>query len=205
MLLTLLLFSLQQIKNLRRSLPFIFQGTVRSLPGEREIERTKRPVRILRDTGASLTVVLEGILEFSSETATGEKALIRGVELGFIQVPLHNINLNCDLIAGLITVGVIASLLYISATFQRLMNSVTGSISNCNAYIDDIVLYHFSWQDHIQWLKDVFTSLTAANLTINLAKSDFGKATITYLGHEVGQGKVKPVQAKVDILYLVAV
>lgn len=36
-----------------------------------------------------------------------------------------------------------------------------------------------------------------AHLTVNLAKCDFACATVTYLGHVVGQGQVWPVQAKV--------
>lgn len=34
-------------------------------------------------------------------------------------------------------------------------------------------------------------------LTLNLAKCEFGKATVTYLGRQVGQGQVRPVEAKV--------
>lgn len=84
------------------------------------------------------------------------------------------------------------------ATFQRLMNTVTASIPNCSSYIDDIILYHCSWKEHLQGLSDLFSCLTEANLTINLAKSEFGKATVTYLGHEIGHGKVRPVKAKTE-------
>ena len=35
-----------------------------------------------------------------------------------------------------------------------------------------------------------------AELTINLMKSEFGKATVKYLGHVVGQGQVRPLEAK---------
>lgn len=34
-------------------------------------------------------------------------------------------------------------------------------------------------------------------LTANLANCDFASATVTYLGHVVGQGRVSPMQAKV--------
>lgn len=34
--------------------------------------------------------------------------------------------------------------------------------------------------------------------TLNLAKCDFAKATVTYLGKVVGQGKVRPISAKVS-------
>ncbi len=39
-----------------------------------------------------------------------------------------------------------------------------------------------------------------ASLTVNLAKCEFGQATITYLGKEVGQGQVRPLEAKVTPL-----
>ena len=37
-------------------------------------------------------------------------------------------------------------------------------------------------------------------LTINLMKSEFGKATVKYLGHIVGQGQVKPLDAKIQTI-----
>lgn len=37
-------------------------------------------------------------------------------------------------------------------------------------------------------------------LAINLSKSEFGQAQVTYLGHVVGQGKVNPVSVKVETI-----
>lgn len=36
-----------------------------------------------------------------------------------------------------------------------------------------------------------------AKLTVNLAKCEFARATVVYLGKVVGQGQVRPVRAKV--------
>lgn len=47
-------------------------------------------------------------------------------------------------------------------------------------------------------LRAVFDRLLAANLTVNLAKCEFGRATVTYLGRVVGRGEVRPVQAKLE-------
>ena len=52
----------------------------------------------------------------------------------------------------------------------------------------------------MQVLEQVFSRLAQATLTLNLAKCDFGKATITYLGRQVGQGQVRPVEAKVSAI-----
>ncbi len=43
----------------------------------------------------------------------------------------------------------------------------------------------------------IFDRLNKASLTLNLAKCEFAKATVTYLGKCVGQGQVKPVEAKI--------
>ena len=40
--------------------------------------------------------------------------------------------------------------------------------------------------------------LREAKLTVNLAKSEFGCAHIVFLGHLVGQGQIRPVDAKVE-------
>ena len=85
-----------------------------------------------------------------------------------------------------------------AATFQRLVNSVVSGLDGCAAYIDDIVVYSESWSEHVERIRALFERLSLANLTINLAKSAFGKATVTFLGYEVGNGKVCPVTVKVD-------
>ena len=42
--------------------------------------------------------------------------------------------------------------------------------------------------------------LSGAKLIINLSKSEFGRAQVTYLGHVLGQGQVKPVCAKLEAI-----
>ena len=83
------------------------------------------------------------------------------------------------------------------ATFQRLMRRVLGGVPNVEVYLDDCVLYSDSWSSHMETLALVFSRLAAANLTLNLSKCDFARATVTYLGREVGQGKVRALDSKV--------
>ncbi len=83
------------------------------------------------------------------------------------------------------------------ATFQRLMNIVLGDVPQCNVYLDDVVVYSNDWESHLASLEIVFERLANATLTLNLAKCDFARATVTYLGKQVGQGQVRPVEAKV--------
>ncbi len=86
------------------------------------------------------------------------------------------------------------------ATFQRLMQKVLLGLPNCEAYLDDIVVYSDAWKDHICSLEKLFTRLSDAQLTLNLAKCEFAKGVVTYLGKKVCQGCVKPTEAKVSAI-----
>lgn len=41
-----------------------------------------------------LLIILGRVLLFSEQTATGSRVLIQGVEMGFVNVPLHQIAFN---------------------------------------------------------------------------------------------------------------
>ena len=83
------------------------------------------------------------------------------------------------------------------ATFQRLMNRVVSGLEGCAVYLDDVVIFSDTWEAHVQRVRALFNRLAEARLTVNLAKCDFARATVTYLGRVVGQGQVRPVDAKV--------
>ena len=86
------------------------------------------------------------------------------------------------------------------ATFQRLVNNIICGLDGCDAYIDDVIIYSDSWSDHLQRIMKFFDRLSKAKLTVNLAKTEFCHATVTFLGHLVGQGQVKPLEAKVNAI-----
>lgn len=77
------------------------------------------------------------------------------------------------------------------------MNLVVAGVKGCAVYLDDVVIYSNTWEEHLVRVEKLFGHLREARLTINLAKCEFAKATVTYLGKVVGQGSVRPVQAKV--------
>ena len=71
------------------------------------------------------------------------------------------------------------------ATFQRLVSKVLG-VPSCRAYLGNIVAYSNDWLSHMTILREVFTRLSSASLTLNLTKCEFGKGTVLYLGQLVG-------------------
>ena len=86
------------------------------------------------------------------------------------------------------------------ATFQRMVNKLVRDIDGCEGYIDDVVIFSNNWSDHIRQIRRFFQIMREAKLTINLIKSEFGKATVKYLGHIVGQGQVRPLDAKIQTI-----
>ena len=86
--------------------PLISDGLV-SLVGE---ESSVKPVRVLRDTGASQLPLLEGVLPLLGSIYTGSYVLLQGVGVEVISVPLHIVQLTTELVCGPVMVGVRPSL-----------------------------------------------------------------------------------------------
>ena len=81
--------------------PFISEGVV-SLVGD---ENSSQKVKILRDTGATQSLMLDSVLPLTANSFTGANVLISGVEMGVLEVPLHEVNIKSSLINGNIVIG----------------------------------------------------------------------------------------------------
>ncbi|MBW0510247.1 hypothetical protein O181_049962 [Austropuccinia psidii MF-1] len=52
-------------------------------------------------------------------------------------------------------------------------------------YIDEIIIYSETWEDHVQYIDRVLSKCTPINLKISLKKCNFGQKEILALGHQV--------------------
>ncbi|MBW0497947.1 hypothetical protein O181_037662 [Austropuccinia psidii MF-1] len=52
-------------------------------------------------------------------------------------------------------------------------------------YIDDIIIYSETWEDHVQYIERVLSKCTPINLKISLKKCNFGQQKLLALGHKV--------------------
>ena len=86
------------------------------------------------------------------------------------------------------------------ATFQRCMQECLGelNLSYCLIYMDDIVVYARTLQDHLYRLRRVFDRFREHRLKLKPSKCAFFKEEITYLGHRVSAEGVKPATTNVD-------
>jgi hypothetical protein len=85
------------------------------------------------------------------------------------------------------------------STFQRLMDNVLRELQNkiCLVYVDDIVIFSTSLEEHLINLRLVFDRLREANLKIQLDKSEFLQKTVEFLGHVVSPDGIKPNPTKI--------
>ena len=84
-----------------------------------------------------------------------------------------------------------------SATFQRMMDIVLDDVGEyASAYLDDVVIYSKTWEEHLLHLKEILRRLGRGGLTVKPKKCQFGMEQCTYLGHVVGNGEVRPEQSK---------
>ena len=77
------------------------------------------------------------------------------------------------------------------ATFQRLMHDCLGDLSMrwCIVYLDDIIIYSDTKEEHLKRLEAVFQKLAAAGLKLKSSKSFSFREEMEYLGHVVsGKG-----------------
>ncbi len=83
------------------------------------------------------------------------------------------------------------------ASFQRLMDKVITGLTFASCYLDDLIIYSYSWTHHLQHVHEVLSRLAEAGLTANVKKCRFGMSSCVYLGHVVGGGSVRPEPSKV--------
>jgi len=77
------------------------------------------------------------------------------------------------------------------STFQTVMNVILAPLlRKCVVvFIDDILIYSKSWEDHLLLIKEVLTILQQNQFHVKMSKCSFAKQQLSYLGHIVsGQG-----------------
>ena len=95
------------------------------------------PVQILRNTGASQSLLLANTLPFSDVSFTGTNVLIKGVDsTEFTSIPLHNAYLSSDLVSGHVVVGILPSLPF-DGVHLLLGNDLAGSKVEVNPLVTD--------------------------------------------------------------------
>ncbi|KFY82311.1 hypothetical protein V498_08625, partial [Pseudogymnoascus sp. VKM F-4517 (FW-2822)] len=85
------------------------------------------------------------------------------------------------------------------ASMQRLMNDALHEYLDIFTivYLDDILVYSASKDEHVQHVKCVLKKLKEYNLLLKLEKCEFHKNQVEFLGYIIGTHSIKMDQAKV--------
>ena len=87
------------------------------------------------------------------------------------------------------------------STFQRLIDQLLEGTQAFTAdYLDDVIIHSRCWEEHLEHQREILTRLRKAGLTIKESKCKFARKECEYLVHTVGNGKVHPLQAKVQVI-----
>ena len=70
--------------------------------------------------------------------------------------------------------------------------------SNSLVYIDDIIVFSSSFEEHLSHLSSVFTRLIDANLKLQPTKCRFALPKVGYLGHQISSQGISPDPEKVE-------
>ena len=88
------------------------------------------------------------------------------------------------------------------ATFQRLMESCLGDLhlQYCIIYLDGIIVFSKTPDEHIKRLRSVFEKLDQAGLRLKLSKCKFFKKRVEYLGHIISENGIKTNPKKIEAI-----
>src|SRR5262249_53863141 len=67
-------------------------------------------------------------------------------------------------------------------------------------YLDDIIIYSSTFEDHLQHLNEVFQRLRSAELVAKLSKCEFCCPELVFLGHTVSARGVAPDPSKISAI-----
>ncbi len=59
------------------------------------------------------------------------------------------------------------------------------------AYLDDVVIYSQSFDDHLKYLNDILTRLAEANVRLNFNKFKLTKRIMHFLGRQIEHGDIE--------------
>ena len=86
------------------------------------------------------------------------------------------------------------------STFMRLMSEVVQGLTNIFTYLDDVIVFSSSAEDHKMHLSALFQRLAKYGLKVNKEKCRLGVEELDFLGHHITKEGFQPVRDKVEAI-----
>ena len=79
--------------------------------------------------------------------------------------------------------------------FQRIMNDIYNSFSDfCIVYIDDVLIFSQSIEQHFKHLKTFYLATRKAGLAISSSKVSLFQTKVRFLGHYISKGTITSIE-----------
>ena len=88
----------------------------------------------------------------------------------------------------------------VPAYFQELMTGILKDFNFAIAYLDDIIIFSKTPEEHLAHIRKVFEKLHSANLLMKLSKCHFFSKEIQYLGHILSTKGICPLPSKMQAI-----
>jgi hypothetical protein len=87
------------------------------------------------------------------------------------------------------------------ATFQWLMDDLLKEFSDfCQPYIDDVIIFSKTFEEHCKHLELVMTKLREAGIVVKLPKCEFAMDKMDFLGHTVSAERIQMQHRKIKAI-----
>lgn len=86
------------------------------------------------------------------------------------------------------------------STFQRMMGQVLADLPFVRVYLDDVILFSKSVEDHLEHFKTVMEPIATHGLKIKIIKCFFAKNEVDILGHIVDAFDISPDPKKIKTI-----
>ena len=80
----------------------------------------------------------------------------------------------------------------VPAYFQELMTGILKDFNFMIAYLDDIIIFSKTPQEHLSHIRKVFKKLRSGKLSMKMSKCNFFSKEIQYLGHILSTTGIQP-------------
>lgn len=87
--------------------------------------------------------------------------------------------------------------------FQRVISNLIQKHelnSFCLNYIDDIIVFSRSFDEHLYHLQKLFDMVKEENIKLKLSKCQFGKRSVVYLGFQIEKNSVSPLNSNTEAI-----
>ncbi|SSD61661.1 related to Transposon Ty3-G Gag-Pol polyprotein [Saccharomycodes ludwigii] len=86
------------------------------------------------------------------------------------------------------------------STFARYMAELFRDLVFVGVYLDDILVFSKSKEEHLNHLDVVLDRLKSEGLIAKLKKCHFLQSSVEFLGYQISAGKIEPLQGKTDAI-----